>query len=210
MFRVAICKGGLFDPTIELLKKAGYDTGVFDDIGRQLVVKSKAEKMEYIICRPTDVTTYIENGAADVGIVGKDIILETKKNVFELLDLTFGKCELVLAEPADSGGTKLSQPRIATKYPRVAQDYFAGLGRQVEIVKLHGNIELAPVVGLAEQIVDLVSTGKTLRDNNLVVVDKIYMCTARLISNRVSQRLKFEEIMKMVSKLSSVLENDET
>lgn len=208
MFRVAICKGGLFEPTVELLKKSGYDTGVFNDIGRQLVVKSQAEKTEYIICRPTDVTTYIENGAADVGIVGKDIILETKKNVFELLDLTFGKCELVLAEP-EKGAAKPSQPRIATKYPRVAQDYFAGLGQQVEIVKLHGNIELAPVVGLAEQIVDLVSTGKTLKDNNLVVVDKIFTCTARLISNRVSQRLKFDEIMKMVSKLSSVLENDE-
>jgi ATP phosphoribosyltransferase len=205
MLRVAICKGGLFPPTVDLLEKAGYETGIFDSIGRRLRIDSPIDKLEFIICRPTDIPTYVEYGAADIGVVGKDVLMESEKNIFELLDLSFGRCELVLAEPLGEKVFDEKQIRIATKYPNVAQKYFSGLGLQMEIVKLHGNIELAPSVGLAEQIVDIVSTGRTLRDNKLAVVDRIAVCTARMVSNRVSQRLKFSEIMDMKERLSNAL-----
>jgi ATP phosphoribosyltransferase regulatory subunit len=185
-------KGSLFEETVELLVRAGVDAETLDSAGRQLVVDS--EDARFIIGRPTDIPTYVERGAADIGVVGKDVLMEAAADVVELLDLGFGGCRFVVAEPRSASGAALERYRhvgiirVATKYPKVAETHFAGKGVQVEIVKLHGNIELAPLLGLAELIVDIASSGRTLAENDLVVVEEIASSTARLIANPVSMR----------------------
>lgn len=211
VLRIAICKGELLEPTINILEKAGLKINLLKKAtrdGRKLKIKEQ-DGYEYILCRPTDVPVYVEYGAADIGIVGKDVLLESEKNVFELLDFGFGKCRIILAEPKNNTNKKdtknIQQIRVATKYPKITENYFREAQTQVEIVKLHGNIELSPSVGLAEQIVDLTSTGKTLEANNLIVVDEIADCTTRLISNKVSQRLKYRNIMNLTKKLQNIV-----
>ena len=153
------------------------------------------------MCRPTDVPTYAEQGAADLGIVGKDVIVEQQKDVFELVDLGFGGCRFVVAVPDRMKNMRLrdlNYRRVATKFPRVAEEFFRKQGMQVEVIKLHGNIELAPLIGIADMIVDIVSSGRTLRENNLVELAQIMDSTTRLISNRVSFRTKFNRIEPLV------------
>ena len=152
--------------------------------------------------------TYVENGAADIGIIGKDVILESEKDVYELLDLGFGKCHLMMAVPKDKKRATLedySHTRVATKFPHIAEKFFAERGMQMEYIKLNGSIELGPIVGLSESIVDIVETGTTLRENNLEEIVHIMDATARLIANRVSYRLKFKRINNLVNELEKVL-----
>ncbi|NPV26149.1 MAG: ATP phosphoribosyltransferase [Firmicutes bacterium] len=208
---IALPKGKLFEPTVELLRHAGLPWEELQAESRQLVFDYPAQEVKYIICRPTDIPTYVEYGAADLGVVGKDTIVEQNKDVYELVDLKFGACRFVVAVPAavakEKDLARLSHARVATKFPRVAASFFREKGIQVEVIELHGNIELAPSVGLSEAIVDIVSTGRTLKENNLVPLEDILHATARLIANRVSYRLKYQRLYPLVEKFKQIIEN---
>lgn len=202
---IAIPKGRILHDSVELFRKIGIDCGELLSDSRKLIFEDAAQKMRYMIVRATDVPTYVEYGCADLGIVGKDTLMEPEKDVYEPLDLKFGYCRLVVAEPAELSRTddpsSWSNIRIATKYPNVTEKYFAGKWVQVEIIKLYGSIELAPLVGLSERIVDLVSTGETLRQNGLVEVETIAEITCRLIVNRASLKTRHGRIARILEGL---------
>lgn len=210
---IAIPKGALFKESLDLLAKAGLDTEELASDSRKMIFEVSKDKIKYIVCRPTDIPTYVEYGAADLGFSGKDTIVEQKKDVYELLDLKFGYCRFVVAIPEAiapiNNWEKWSHSRIATKFPRVAETFFQGKGLQMEIIKLHGNIELAPLVGLADMIVDIVSTGRTLKENNLVIAEEIFSSTARLIANRVSLPMKRHRINPLMDRMREILEQGE-
>jgi ATP phosphoribosyltransferase len=204
-------KGKLFAKSKELLEKAGYGAPGLSEDSRRLVIKNEQAGLSFVITKPMDLPTYVEYGAADVGIIGKDVLLEEGKDVYELLDLGFGRCRLMLAVPENLRREKLTDYanlRVATKYPRVAADFFHGIGIQAEIINLNGSIELAPMVGLSELIVDIVETGRTLKENKLAEIAAIHTATARLIANRASFKLKFGRIHAMVGALRQQLHYD--
>ncbi len=213
---IALPKGKLLIDSIELLSRVGIECSHVNEDSRKLFYELPDSKVKIIICRATDIPTFVEYGAADIGIVGKDTLLEVNKDVVELLDLKFGFCRFVVAMPEDSVPPKLpngnydlsvlNHQRVASKFPRVAETFFSGLGMQVHTIKLHGNIELAPCVDLAEMIVDIVSTGKTLKENRLVEVAQILEATSRLIANRVSYRLNNERIQSLVELLRAEMQ----
>jgi ATP phosphoribosyltransferase len=202
---IAIPKGRILHDSVALFRKIGIDCDELLSDTRKLIFENPKQKMRYMIVRATDVPTYVEYGCADLGIVGRDTLLEQQKDLYEPLDLKFGYCRLVVAEPAELSRTddpsSWTNIRIATKYPNVTEKYFAGKGVQVEIVKLYGSIELAPLVGLSERIVDLVSTGETLRQNGLVEVETIAEITCRLIVNRGSLKTKHKRITQILEGL---------
>ena len=196
--RVAVPKGVIFEDALRALEGAGLPVDVLREDGRRLFYE--AVGTEFIICRPWDVPVYVEYGAADIGIVGKDVLEEGEPNVVELMDLRTGLVRMILAAPA-ARTEEVRQAiehaevvRVASKFPRTARRYFEEMGRQAEVIALHGSIELAPLVGLAECIVDLTETGTTLRENNLIVLDEISTSTARLIANRGAYRLRNQEV----------------
>jgi ATP phosphoribosyltransferase regulatory subunit len=205
--RIALAQGTLLADTREALGAAGLSTGALADGGRRLVFPGT--EVEYVLARPSDVPTHVAHGAADVGIVGKDVLLETNADVLELVDLGYGRCRFVVAAPEGSVDRSFDAYRhlgsleVATKYPRVAERHFQDRGIQVEIIKLSGSVELAPQVGLADWIVDLVSTGRTLKENHLAVVEEIAICTARFIANRVSYARDRARIAALASKLET-------
>jgi ATP phosphoribosyltransferase len=200
--RVAVPKGAIYEDAIKALGGAGLPVEVLRENGRRLFYRS--EETEFIISRPSDVPVFVEYGAADVGIVGKDVLEEQRPNVMELRDLGTGACRMILAAPegrAENIRRAISHAevvRVATKFPNTARRYFDTLGRQAEIIELHGSVELAPLVGLAECIVDLSATGTTLRENDLVVLDEISYSTARLIANRGAYRLRHREVAALL------------
>ena len=200
--RVAVPKGAIFEDAIKALGEAGLPVEVLRENGRRLFYRS--EETEFIISRPSDVPVFVEYGAADVGIVGKDVLEEQRPNVMELRDLGTGACRMILAAPegkAENIRRAISHAevvRVATKFPNTARRYFDTLGRQAEIIELHGSVELAPLVGLAECIVDLSATGTTLRENDLVALDEISYSTARLIANRGAYRLRHGEVAALL------------
>ena len=213
---IALPKGKLLIDSLELLNKVVLDCLQVNEDSRQLYFDFPEAQIRIIICRPTDIPTYVEYGAADLGFVGKDTLLEENKDVAELLDLKFGYCRFVVAMPeekvpprlpnGDYDLSVLNHQRVATKFTRVAQTFFSQLGMQVVPIKLHGNIELAPRVGLAEMIVDIVSTGKTLAQNRLLEVAPILEATTRLVANRVAYRMKYERIHELVEGLRTGVE----
>jgi ATP phosphoribosyltransferase len=200
--RVAVPKGQIFEDALRALGAAGLPVEVLRDNGRRLFYRK--EDTEFIVSRPSDVPVFVEHGAADVGIVGKDVLEEQRPNVMELKDLGTGACRMILAAPqsrAEEVQRAIAHAevvRVATKFPNTARRYFESLGRQAEIIELHGSVELAPLVGLAECIVDLTATGTTLRENDLVALDEISSSTVRLIANRGAYRLRHEEIAALV------------
>ncbi|MEN6349459.1 MAG: ATP phosphoribosyltransferase [Syntrophomonas sp.] len=201
---IALCKGTLLKPTVKMFNEVDLPTEGVDEDSRNMVFSYEGPRVKYIMCRPTDVPTYVEQGAADLGIVGKDVIMEQGRDVFEMVDLKYGYCRFVVAVPAELKNLALKElnyKRVATKFPVVAEGFFRSQGLQVEIIKLHGNIELAPLMGLADVIVDIVSTGRTLRENNLVELVKIMDSTTRLICNRVSYRTKHRQIQPLIETL---------
>jgi ATP phosphoribosyltransferase len=206
---IAIPKGRILHDSVALFKKIGIDCEQLLSDTRKLIFEDPAQKMRYMIVRATDVPTYVEYGCADLGIVGKDTLLEQQKDLYEPLDLKFGYCRLVVAEPVELSRNddplSWANIRIATKYPNVTEKYFAGKGVQVEIIKLYGSIELAPLVGLSERIVDLVSTGETLRQNGLVEVETIAEITCRLIVNRGSLKTRHKRITEILEGLEKHL-----
>lgn len=206
---IAIPKGRILEESVELFKKIGIDCDELLGSSRKLIFDNAAQKMRYMIVRATDVPTYVEYGAADLGIVGKDTLLEQGKDLYEPLDLKFGYCRMMVAEPAGLAAkddpSRWANIRIATKYPNITEKYFSSRGIQVEIIKLYGSIELAPLVGLSERIVDLVSTGETLRQNGLAEVETIAEITTRLVVNRASLKIKHERITRIIEGLERVL-----
>lgn len=201
--------GALFGGAVDLLGAAGVDVGPLRDNGRRLVLEA-ADGTRFITTRPSDVPTYVEAGAADVGIVGRDVLVERAADVYELLDLGFGHCRMAYAtrageDPTPGALARLGVVRVATKYPACAQAHFAATGRQVEVVKVNGSVELAPLVGLAHGIVDLVATGRTLRENGLVEREHIFDSSARLIANRVAHKLRAEELDALVARLDAAV-----
>lgn len=207
---IALPKGKLFGLSAELLKKVGWTAEGLHEKSRKLIITNEEARLKFIITKTADVPTYVEYGAADIGIIGKDVILESGKDVYELLDLGFGKCHLMMAVPKDKKRPRLedyAHTRVATKFPRIAEQFFAAQGMQMEYIKLNGSIELAPIIGMSESIVDIVETGTTLRENNLEEIVTIMNATARLIANRVSYKLKFERINSLVDDLAKQLEN---
>ena len=200
--RVAVPKGVIFESALAALGEAGLPVEALRDDGRRLFYRVGGT--EFIVSRPSDVPVFVEHGAADVGIVGKDVLEEQRPNVMELSDLGTGACRMILAAPdkrAEEIHRAISHAevvRVATKFPNTAKRYFESLGRQAEIIELHGSIELAPLVGLSECIVDLTATGATLRENELVILDEISYSTARLIANRGAYRLRHEEVAALL------------
>ena len=203
--RIAVPRGALFSETLDLLDRIGRQTGEVRDNDRKLLF----DEAGIVTMRPSDVPTYVEAGAADIGITGKDVLLEqAERDVHELADLGYGRCTMVVASVAgpDRGSDalrRLGVVRIATKYPRVAADHFLATGRQAEIVEVKGSVELAPLTGLVEAIVDLTATGTTLRENNLVIREEIAVCTARLIANPVADRLKARQIDELLERIGA-------
>lgn len=206
---IAIPKGRILEESIELFGKIGFDLGSMLDDSRKLVFDYPDQGLRALIVRATDVPTYVEYGCADLGIVGKDTLLEQEKDLYEPLDLKFGYCRMVVAEPANRSAsadpTRWSHVRVATKYPTVAERHFSAQGIQAEIIKLYGSIELGPLVGLAEQIVDLVSSGETLRQNGLVEVETIAEITTRLVVNRASLKTNHQRIRGIIDGLEKIL-----
>ncbi|MDF0652135.1 MAG: ATP phosphoribosyltransferase [Nitrospira sp. LK265] len=209
MLTIALSKGKLIESALDLFRRAGYKIVGLSVDSRRLIFVSPENDMTFLIVRPSDVPTYVEYGGADAGIVGKDVLMEQESDVYEPLDLGFGACRIsVAALRGDGPNDRLtSKVRIATKYPRITGSYFNARGIPVEIVKLYGSIELAPVVGLADRIVDLVETGGTLKAHDLVELEVIAQSTARFIVNRASLRLKQEPLMELIRKLRAAVQN---
>ena len=203
LLTLALPKGRLLRPALDMLGSLGLD-GV-DPESRKLIFSDERHGLRFLILKPADVPTYVEYGAADLGIVGKDILLEQEPDVYEPLDLGFGFCRLVVAEPKElwerDDPAKWSWVRVATKYPVLTERYFSERGIQVEMVRLDGSIELAPLVGLADRIVDLVQSGETLRANGLVEVAEITRSTARLIVNRASLKTEYSPVSQLIERL---------
>ncbi len=205
---IALPKGKLFNLSTELFEKIGWTAEGLTEKSRKLVITNEEKKLNFIITKTADVPTYVEYGAADIGIIGKDVIEESGKDIYELLDLGFGKCHLMMAVPKDKKRKNLtdySHTRVVTKFPHIAEKFFTSQGMQMEYIKLNGSIELGPIIGLSESIVDIVETGTTLRENNLEEIVSIMDATARLIVNRVSFKLKFDRINSMVGDLKKIL-----
>jgi ATP phosphoribosyltransferase len=204
--RIAVPRGALFEDTLDLLDRLGLDTREVRDNERRLLF----EEAGIVTMRPSDVPTYVAAGAADIGITGKDVLMEQyERELYELVDLGYGHCTMVLATVAGEDRAaealrRLGVMRIATKYPRFAARYFDETGRQAEIVEVKGSVELAPLTGLVEGIVDLTATGTTLKENGLVVREEIAHCTARLIANPVSHKLKARELDALLERLDGV------
>lgn len=206
---IALPKGKLFYLAKDLFAKVGFVADNLEEKSRKLVITNEELKLKFIIAKTADVPTYVEHGAADIGVIGKDVLMEAQKDVYELLDLGFGRCHLMMAVPKDKKRAKLTDythTRVATKFPNVAKQFFTSKGMQMEYIKMNGSIELGPIVGLSESIVDIVETGTTLRENNLDEISFIAKASARLIANRASFKLKFDRISKLVKALEMELE----
>lgn len=205
MLNIALPKGRLGDKVYSLLASIGYDCSEIYADNRKLIFESKENSVRYLLVKPSDVAIYISHGAADIGIVGKDILEEDSFDLFELLDLNLGKCNMCVAAPVDFV-EDLDRPlRVATKFTNIAKNYYLSLNREIEIIKLNGSIELAPLLGLSDVIVDIVETGTTLKENNLKVYEKIMPISARLIANKSSYKFKTAEIEELIAKLEKEL-----
>ncbi|MGI6566350.1 MAG: ATP phosphoribosyltransferase [Limnochordia bacterium] len=207
---IAVPKGRLQKAVINLLEKAGVDCSELRDPSRRLIIPVPGTEWRFLLAKPADVPTYVEYGAADLGVVGKDILLESRKDVAELLDLGFGSCRLIVAVLESSGIEDIRDldfnSRVATKFPKITTDFFTRQGIQAEVVHLNGSVELGPIVGLADAIVDITETGTTLVENGLVPIADIARVTSRLIANRVSYKVKNHTIAGLVRRLREVLE----
>lgn len=208
ILRLAVPRGSLFNESLDILQEVGFNVAELRHNDRKLQFEVGPGRT-IITTRPSDVPTYVEYGASDVGIVGKDVLLEHRRDVYELLDMGYGRCRVVYATPSDRDPEDeelkhLGIMRVATKFPNITRSYFESLGKQVETIELRGSIELAPQVDLAEGIVDLTATGVTLKENNLVERAEIAVCTARLIANRVSHKLKAGMINELTRRLKGV------
>jgi ATP phosphoribosyltransferase len=205
MFNIALPKGRLAEKVCSLLAKIGFDTSGINDDNRKLVFVDEKNGVSYFLVKPSDVAIYVEYGAADVGVVGKDILLEYKPDVYELLDLNIGKCRVAVAAKNDFRENKERPLRVATKFVNIAEEYYSSLNREIEIIRLNGSIELAPILNMSDVIVDLVETGTTLKENNMSVIAEIVPISARLIANKSSYKFKTVAIDSLKEKLAEVI-----
>lgn len=206
--KIALTKGRIEKKAIEIFKTININTRELEDKGRKLIFNCENEEynIELFLVKAKDVETYVEYGAADIGIVGKDTLMETNKEFYEVLDLNVGKCKFALAAlPSFKLDQGYNMKKIATKYPNIAREYFRKKGMDVELIKIEGSVELGPIVGLADAIVDIVETGNTLRENGLVVVEDICEISARMIVNKASMKTKKDEIIKIIENVSEVI-----
>lgn len=210
LLTVAVPKGRILSPLLELLDDAGIDTSALRAASRRLVVADEAQGLRFILTKPADVPTYVEYGAADVGFVGKDMLLEGRRAVAELLDMGIARCRLIVAvpmqSPVQSARDLTANSRVATRYPQATAAFFHNVGLQVDIVPLHGSIELAPLVGLADAVVDITETGSTLRANGLRIVDTIADISTRLIANPIRHKVLYDRVEDLVERLRARVE----
>ncbi len=204
---IALTKGRLEKETVKLLDKANYGTEELKDKGRKLVFKDTKKDIKYFLVKAADSITYVEHGVADIGVVGKDTLMESNNNYYEVLDLNIGKCKFIVASlPEKNIFKKVGHIKIGTKYPTVAREYFKKKNIDVEIIKIEGSVELAPILGLCDAIVDIMETGTTLKENGLVVFDTVCPISARVIVNKASFKLKRKEIGDFIESLQKVIE----
>ncbi|MBE7047927.1 MAG: ATP phosphoribosyltransferase [Ruminococcaceae bacterium] len=205
---IALAKGRLAELSVDLLEQAGLNVSELREKTRKLIFTDEENKYKFILVKASDVPTYVEYGAADIGIVGRDTLLEARKDLYETINLGFGSCRMAVAGPKELAG-KLDQihnMRVATKYTQIAKNYYHLVKKQsVEIIKLHGSVELAPLVGLSEVIVDIVESGKTLKENGLEVLEDVCDLSARFVINRVSLKMESERILSLVNKIKELL-----
>lgn len=197
LLNIALPKGRLGEKVYDIFESVGYGCPSIRETNRKLIFENEETGVRYFWVKPSDVAIYVERGAADVGVAGKDILLEYEPDVYELLDLDVGKCRMAVAGPKgfrDNPGRTL---RVATKFPRIARNYYAGLSREIDIIKLNGSIELAPILGMSDVIVDIVETGKTLLENDLAPLEDIVPISARFIANKVSYKFKNQAVRRL-------------
>jgi ATP phosphoribosyltransferase len=208
---IALAKGRLADKSVKFFKAIGFDCPASENSTRKLIFTDEKNKARFFMVKPGDVPTYVEYGAADIGIVGKDTLLEEGRNLYEVLDLGFSACSIVVAGPKALEGKldTLTDKRVGTKYPNIAREYFEHKRMEsIEVIKLNGSVELAPLVGLSEVIVDLVESGRTLKENGLIILDHIADVSARLIVNRVSMKIKSEMVNRIVEGFRNQLKGE--
>ena len=201
MINMALPKGRLGEKVYELFEQAGYACPSIKENNRKLIFENPAVGVRYFWAKPTDVPVYVERGAADIGVAGKDILLEYEPNVYELGDLGMGKCRMCVAGKREFRDNMNRTLRVATKFPNIAKNYYASISREIDIINLHGSIELAPIVGLSDVIVDIVETGSTLKENNLQVLETVVPISAQLIANKAAYQFKYQEIETMSQRI---------
>lgn len=201
MINIALPKGRLGEKVYELFEQAGYACPSIKENNRKLIFENPAVGVRYFWVKPTDVPVYVERGAADIGVAGKDILLEYEPNVYELGDLGMGKCRMCVAGKREFRDNMNRTLRVATKFPNIAKNYYASISREIDIINLHGSIELAPIVGLSDVIVDIVETGSTLKENNLQVLETVVPISAQLIANKAAYQFKYQEIETMSQRI---------
>ncbi len=207
MINIALPKGRLGEKAYGVFEKAGFECPSIHEESRKLVFENKEKGVRYFWVKPSDVVIYVERGVADLGIAGKDIILEYSPDIYELLDLGMGKCRMAVAAKKDFCDRRDRTLRVATKFPNIAKTYYNAQSREIDIIKLNGSIELAPILGLSDVIVDIVETGKTLYENDLEPKQDIVQISARLVANKVSYKFKNQEINKICAGLEAILAN---
>lgn len=205
MLNIALPKGRLGDKVYKLLSSIGYSCKDMLEDNRKLIFRDETNDVSYFWVKPSDVAIYVELGAADIGVVGKDILVEGNSDVYELLDLKLGKCRMAVAGMRDFYDDQNRPLKVATKFVNTAKDYYTSINREVDVIKLNGSIELAPLLGMSDVIVDIVETGTTLKENNLVVMTEIMRISTRLISNKTSYKFKGEQIDLLVNKLEEIV-----
>ncbi|MBR7081433.1 MAG: ATP phosphoribosyltransferase [Oscillospiraceae bacterium] len=206
MLNVALPKGRLGEKVYDMFEKAGYPCPSIKESGRKLIFENEERGVRYFWVKPSDVAIYVERGAADIGVAGKDILLEYEPDVYELLDLNTGKCRMAVAAKKDFRDDTGRTLRVATKFSNIAGNYYLSKGRDIDIIHLNGSIEIAPILGLSDVIVDIVETGATLRENDLVVIDTIVPISARLIANKAGYKFKSREIDGLLRELNAQTE----
>ena len=206
MLNVALPKGRLGEKVYAMFEKAGFECPSIRENNRKLIFENPEKGVRYFWVKPSDVAIYVERGAADIGVAGKDILLEYRPEVYELLDLNVGRCRMAVAAKKDFRDNPERTLRVATKFTRIAREYYAGLGRDIDIIHLNGSIEIAPILGLSDVIVDIVETGTTLKENHLVVTEEIVPISARLIAGKASFKFKNQPIEAIVNSISRQME----
>ena len=207
MLNVALPKGRLGEKVYTMFEKAGFECPSIKENNRKLIFDNEETGVRYFWAKPADVAIYVERGVADIGVAGKDILLEYEPDVYELLDLGIGKCRMVVAAPRSFRDDPRHTLRVATKFSRIAQDHYASMGRDIDIIHLNGSIEIAPIIGLSDVIVDIVETGTTLLENDLRPLETIFPISARLIANKVSFKFKHSEIEELRAALAEICRN---
>lgn len=209
MINVALPKGRLGEKVYDMFEKSGYECPSIKEANRKLIFENEEAGVRYFWVKPSDVAIYVERGAADIGVAGKDILLEYAPDVYELLDMNLGKCRMAVAAKKDFRDNTENTLRVATKFPNIAKDYYSKKGRDIDIIKLNGSIEIAPILNLSDVIVDIVETGKTLLENDLEPKETIVPISARLIANKSSFKFKMEQIENIKNSLKAQVKTDD-